>query len=238
MSGEAGSLPAPRVVSLVPSLTESLLDWGVTPVACTRFCEHPELCHVGGTKDPDLDAIVALAPDLVLFCEEENLLAHYDALVAAGLRCHAVRIDRVEDVGGQLAGVATALGIDVAPIELPPNAPAAARVRAFVPIWKRPLMTMSAGTYGSSLLARIGVDNVFADAGDRYPEVTVEQVAALAPDLVLLPTEPYPFAQRHVAEWAAISPAAVIDGQDLFWWGTRTPTAIARLALVVGALLS
>ncbi|MEY2588091.1 MAG: hypothetical protein QOJ67_75, partial [Acidimicrobiaceae bacterium] len=61
-----------RIVSLVPSATESLLAWGVTPVAVTRFCEQPELLAVGGTKDPDVAAIVALRPDLVVLCEEEN----------------------------------------------------------------------------------------------------------------------------------------------------------------------
>ncbi len=231
-------MAVPRVVSLVPSLTESLLDWGITPVACTRFCEHPELPHVGGTKDPDLEAIRALDPDLVLFCEEENLLAHYEALVAAGVRCHAVHIDAVDDVPTELAGVAEAVGVVVEPIVLPDVVPPTRRVRAFVPIWKRPLMTMSAGTYGASLLARLGVDNVFADAEVRYPETTVEAVAALRPDLVLLPTEPYPFAERHVAEWTPIAPTAVVDGQDLFWWGTRTPAAIARLAAAVDALRS
>jgi len=113
----------PRVVSLVPSVTESLLAWGVTPVACTRFCEQPTLRHVGGTKDPDLDAIVELAPDLVVLCEEENLLEHHDALVAAGVGCHTVRIDAVTDVPGQLAGIALALGIDVAPSTSPRRGP-------------------------------------------------------------------------------------------------------------------
>ena len=78
-------MSAPRVVSLVPSVTETLLAWGVTPVACTRFCEQPDLPHVGGTKDPDVDAIVALAPDLVVMCVEENRWEDAAALSAAGL---------------------------------------------------------------------------------------------------------------------------------------------------------
>jgi ABC-type hemin transport system substrate-binding protein len=218
----------PRVVSLVPSITESLIAWGLTPVACTRFCEQPGLPHVGGTKDPDLDAIVALRPDWVLMCEEENLLAHYEALVAAGLRCHSVRVDG----GPQLAGVAAAIGVDAAPIEPlgPLTSADHARRRAFVPIWRRPWMTMSAGTYGSSLLAGLGVDNVFAAEADRYPTVTLEEVAARRPDVVLLPTEPYPFKERHLASFAGIAPAAIVDGQDLFWWGVRTPAAQRRLA--------
>ena len=72
------------------------------------------------------------------------------------------------------------------------------RLRAFVPIWKRPWMTMSGGTYGSSLLAAVGVANVFADASVRYPTVTLDEVRARRPDVVLAPSEPYPFAERHV----------------------------------------
>ena len=87
-----------RVVSLVPSVTESLLAWDVVPIAVTRFCEHPELPHVGGTKDPDVDRIVSLAPDLVVVNDEENRKEDFDALEAAGLAVHVVRVTRVEDV--------------------------------------------------------------------------------------------------------------------------------------------
>ena len=73
-----------RVVSLVPSVTETLLAWGITPVAVTRFCEQPSLRAVGGTKDPDVAAIVELAPDLVVMCHEENRLEDFDALVGRG----------------------------------------------------------------------------------------------------------------------------------------------------------
>ena len=83
---------APRVVSLVPSVTETLLAWGLTPVACTRFCEQPSLPHVGGTKDPDIDAIVALQPDLVVLDREENRRPDAEALEAAGLRLHVLHV--------------------------------------------------------------------------------------------------------------------------------------------------
>jgi ABC-type Fe3+-hydroxamate transport system substrate-binding protein len=225
-----------KVVSLVPSATESLIDWGVVPVACTRFCERPELPHVGGTKDPDLDAVVALHPDLVVMCEEENLLAHHDQLVAAGLRTFTFHVDGVDDVAPQLAELAGLVGVDFGGWELPPAPPGPFSRHAFVPIWRRPWMTLSGGTYGSSLLERLGIGNVFAAAALRYPEVTLADVAARRPDLVLLPTEPYPFKERHRAELAGIAPAHLVDGQDLFWWGTRTPTALARLhAALTGA---
>ncbi len=230
---EPGLARAVRVVSLVPSLTESVLSWGVTPVACTRFCEQPLLRQVGGTKDPDLDAIVQLAPDLVLWCEEENRLEDYEALVARGLRCHSVRIDAVDEVAPALEGVAAELGLDGAATELAPL-PAAlhppVRRRVFVPIWRRPWMTVSGGTYAASVLRHLGFDPLFADRSVRYPEVSLAEVAAARPDLVLLPSEPYPFKARHGGEFAAIAPSMLVDGQDLFWWGTRTPQALVRLA--------
>jgi hypothetical protein len=93
-------------------------------------------------------------------------------------------------------------------------------------------MTMNHETYGSSLLELIGIDNVFAGDDDRYPEVTLDAIGAHRPEMVLLPSEPYPFKDRHVAEVAAAFPDAetkLVDGRDLFWWGIRTPAARSRL---------
>ena len=99
-----------RVVSLVPSVTESLLAWGVRPVAVTRFCEQPALRAVGGTKDPDVAAIVDLAPDLVVVNDEENRREDADALAAAGLRVHVTHVESVADVDPTLDALAAAVG--------------------------------------------------------------------------------------------------------------------------------
>jgi ABC-type Fe3+-hydroxamate transport system substrate-binding protein len=221
----------PRVVSLVPSVTETLLAWGVTPVACTRFCEQPDLPHVGGTKDPDVAAIVALRPDLVVLCVEENRREDADALTEAGVATAALSIDGVADVAPALRMLAGLVGVDPGGVQdLDGSAPVGERLRAFVPVWKRPWMSLAGGTYGSSLLASIGVDNVFADADDRYPTVTLEEARARRPDVVLAPSEPYPFRERHVPLLAEVAPVVLVDGQDLFWWGVRTPAAAARLS--------
>ena len=87
-----------NVVSLVPSVTETLLAWGIEPTACTRFCEQPGRVHVGGTKDPDIGQIVSLAPDLVVVDEEENRREDYDALVAAGVPVHVLASQALADV--------------------------------------------------------------------------------------------------------------------------------------------
>jgi ABC-type Fe3+-hydroxamate transport system substrate-binding protein len=235
--------PGPlRVVSLVPSVTETLLAWGVTPVACTRFCEQPGLLHVGGTKDPDVEAIVALAPDLVVVDKEENRREDADALAGHGLSVHATHVTSLADVVPTLTRLATAVRLDgPAPAAAPAAGPlhrivtesvesTGRRRRAFVPIWRRPWMTLNGDTYGSSLLAAAGVDNVFAGAPTRYPEVTLADAASLRPHLVLAPTEPYPFKPRHLAELRIVAAdVRVVDGQDLFWWGVRTPGALERL---------
>ncbi len=220
-----------RVVSLVPSATETLAAWGIEPVAVTRFCERPDLPAVGGTKNPDLAAIVALAPDLVVVNTEENRQEDAEALREAGVKLHVIAIDRVEDVLSQMTQLATACGLAALPAPLADwePRPAALRVRAFVPIWRRPWMTVSAGTYGASVLRAAGIDVVTVASPDRYPEVDLAAIAAERPDVVLAPTEPYAFTERHRAELETVAPVEFVDGKDIFWWGVRTPGATARL---------
>ena len=219
-----------RVVSLVPSVTETLLAWGVSPAACTRFCEQPDLPHVGGTKDPDVAAIVGLAPDLVVMCVEENRREDAGG-PGRRRRGDGVAVDRRG--GRRGAGVADAGGAgrrrgrDARRRRAGAGPPVA---RAFVPIWKRPWMSLAGGTYGSSLLAAArGGQRVrrCRPGGDRYPTVTLDEARARRPDVVLAPSEPYPFAERHVPLLEEVAPVVLVDGQDLFWWGVRTPAALA-----------
>jgi ABC-type Fe3+-hydroxamate transport system substrate-binding protein len=236
----------PRVVSLVPSVTESLIAWGVRPIAVTRFCEQPGLLTVGGTKDPDVAAIVELAPNLVVVNDEENRREDADALGDAGLHVHVTHVESVADVDPTLDALAAAVGTARPEAERalfrriagesPDERAQHAGRRVFVPIWRRPWMSLNARTYGSSLLDHLGLVNVFADAADRYPTVELDEVVRRRPDLVLLPTEPYPFAARHVDQVAALAAEVrLVDGQDLFWWGTRTPAAIGRLRQDIGS---
>ncbi len=229
-----------RVVSLVPSATETLLALGVTPVACTRFCEQPGIPTVGGTKDPHVDEIVALAPDLVVVNDEENRLEDFTALQGAGLDVHSMSPHSVSDVGRVVTDLATRVGVDAPDAfcvsawnDLVRQSTHDFRGRVAVLIWRRPWMLAGAFTYGSSVLQLLGWKNVLSPADDRYPEATLEQLRGLTPELVLLPDEPYPFKARHVDEVAAAVPTArvrMVDGQDLFWWGIRTPRALERLA--------
>ena len=226
---------AMRIVSLVPSVTETLTAWGATPVACTRFCERPDLPHVGGTKDPDVAGIAALNPDLVVLDVEENRLEDHDALRARGVAVHALRVRSLSDVGTELAALADRVDVDWAAPRLPD--PVATWVRAFIPIWRRPWMALGSPTYGSSLLAHLGVANVFADDGP-YPAVELSDAVARHPDAVLAPSEPYPFTVRQLPELAAVAPTTYLDGKDLFWWGARTPEALVRLGDALRALVT
>ena len=216
-----------RVVSLLPSTTETLRAWGVDPIACTRFCEQPDLPTVGGTKDPDTRAIVELGPDLVVMDEEENRWEDAEALREAGIELLITAVRSVGDVQPTLDRLAAAVGAPAEPLRLAP--PSAVVARAFIPIWRRPYMTLNRHTYGSSLLEHLGVDNVFGADDARYPEIELIEAMARDPDIVIAPSEPYPFGPRQQAELEAVAPVVFVDGQDLFWWGVRTPAAIDRL---------
>jgi ABC-type Fe3+-hydroxamate transport system substrate-binding protein len=252
-----------RVVSLVPSVTETLLAWGVTPVAVTRFCEAPGVPTVGGTKNPDVGAIVALSPDVVVMDTEENRAEDFEALRASGMVVHATSVRALADVAPTLAGLVIAVGHRGAPVTKikvaaapaasaaragptgPAPAPEAAgataapQPRAWVPIWRRPWMSIGGGTYGSSLLAAAGIVNVCQEFADPYPTMELGDVGHLHPDVILAPSEPYPFAERHRSQLEAVAPVLFVDGQDLFWWGSRTPAALNRLrelaATIAGA---
>ncbi len=225
-----GEVPL-RIVSLVPSVTETLVAWDRTPVACTRFCEQPGIEAVGGTKRPRRERILDLAPDLVVMNDEENRREDFDALVAAGLRVHVASPRRVADVPDVLTALAEAVDAPAPEPWEPPPPPDPPVGLAFVPVWARPWMTLNRDTYGASVLAASGWAGAWDDDEVRYPEVTVEDVVARQPDVVLAPTEPWAFTADDLDGLTRTFgvPAVLVDGQDLFWWGERTAGAVARL---------
>jgi ABC-type Fe3+-hydroxamate transport system substrate-binding protein len=232
---------AMRVVSLVPSLTE--LVWALAPgvlVGRTKFCDEPaEMAAAvpafGGTKDPDVAAIAVAAPDLVIANHEENRREDVEALRARGIRVLVTEIDSVAEAFAAIRALGQELGAEERAAAIVQEAadalaepPAAPPVRVFVPIWRRPLLGLGGDTYGSSILEACGAVNVLAGR-PRYPEVSPGEVAALRPDLVLLPDEPYRFSADHVAEFAGIAPARVVDGRLLWWYGPRMAASIRAL---------
>jgi ABC-type Fe3+-hydroxamate transport system substrate-binding protein len=225
-----------RVVSLVPSITQTLLsDADVELVGVTRFCEAPGRRTVGGTKNPDVEAIIELAPEVVFMDRQENRREDAEQLEAAGLTVVVTDVRSVGDVNPAIGAIRRAVG--ALPLSMPVPVPFRGRRRkVFVPIWRRPWMTISGDTYGSSILSTVGLDNVFADWPDPYPTVDLAEAAARGAEFVLAPTEPYKFGEKHRSELEQVAPVRFVDGQDLFWWGVRTVGAIERLRQMAESL--
>jgi ABC-type hemin transport system substrate-binding protein len=233
-----------RFVSLVPSLTE-LVWWlgaGDSLVGRTRFCTEPagaieSVPIIGGTKNPHIDRIAGARPDLVIANREENRREDVEALRALGLDVLLTDPDTVAEalamvatLGERLDAAVRANGlIDEVRETLGHGASAGPpRPRVFVAVWKAPLMGLGGEAYGHDLIVQCGATNVLA-ATPRYPELTRDELAALRPELIVLPDEPYPFKQADVDEFASIAPARVIDGKLLWWYGPRMPEAIRTL---------
>ena len=234
-----------RVVSLVPSLTETLT--ACAPgllVGATKWCTHPAdlaVTRVGGTKNPDVAAIVALQPDVVLANEEENRQPDLDALRAAGL---AVWVTRVRDLPEALTSLRRMLMIacrqprpawldaaESAWRQIDGCAPAAASMAAVVPIWRRPWMVLGNSTFAGDLLARLGVRNLYAGHSDRYPRVDLAELLDAGADLVVLPDEPYRFTASDGPEAFPGSRTALVSGRHLTWYGpslTEAPALLQR----------
>lgn len=262
--------PAKRVVSLVPSVTESVIALGAgeSLVGRTRYCIHPSdrvkaVARLGGTKDPDLEAIVALKPGLVLANREENLEKDILFLRDAGVTVHVceprspddalayvallgLMFDRIEEAAAivydgervlhELAEAKTereALDrIRVAPKGVE-------RVAALV--WRNPWMVAGGDTYISGVLEALGLVNAYGSS-PRYPRVEIADLAAERPDVILLPSEPYEFKREHATELEGLlaeagmarTPRMVLcNGEDLMWFGSRTPAALRRLRQVL-----
>jgi hypothetical protein len=222
-----------RIVSLVPSVTETLSAWDRTPIACTRFCERDDLEHVGGTKNPDLERIVELRPDLVVMEAEENRRDDYDTLVERGLNVIALHVRSLGDVNSAMSDLSHRVDATWDQIDFGVDSHVA--LDAFIPIWRRPWMALGAPTYGSSLLSHLGVRNIFDDDGP-YPEIELSDAVQRCPGAVLAPSEPYPFTKRQLPELETVAPTTFVDGKDLFWWGVRSQGAIERLGLLVSSL--
>lgn len=263
--------PPQRIVSLVPSDTYSVIALGAAErlVGRTTYCESPEAAAVptvGGTKNVDVEAVLALGPQLVIANQEENtrpaleaLAARVPVLVSLPRRvpdgvAHLARLARILAVGDrEPARSLIRRGYQLAGSRQPTR-------RAFVPIWMDPLMTINSDTFGADVLAHVGIGNAFGDrlrlyplAADlgkgeavdatgrdvRYPRVTLDEVAARGADLIVLPDEPHAFSARDEATLSAALPSARVvrvSGKDLFWYGAWTIDALDRLAVQAASL--
>jgi ABC-type Fe3+-hydroxamate transport system substrate-binding protein len=237
--------PARRVVSLVPSLTESVAATRPEALAgATDWCTHPadlDVRRVRGTKNPDLAAIRALRPDLVLANQEENRRLDVERLRAAGIPVWVTMIQTVDQAMASLRRMfGTALGWPVpdwlAAAEQVWREPApAARVRAVLPVWRDPWMVVGSATFTGDLAARLGLDNVYGDDPGRYPHVDLADLAARDPELVVLPDEPYAFSATDGPEVFPGRRVALVEGRALTWYGPSLVTARATLRAQLAA---
>jgi ABC-type Fe3+-hydroxamate transport system substrate-binding protein len=233
-----------RVVSLVPSLTEALAatDQSLL-VGATDWCSHPAdlaVTRVRGTKNPDLAAIVELAPDLVIANEEENRVPDIDALRSAGLAVWVTRVRTVEEAFASLTRLLTvAVGRDAPPAWLTDARQAWAAVpptphrTALIPIWRRPWMFVGSDTFAGDVLRRLGVVNALADHADRYPKIALEELPSV--ELVILPDEPYRFTETDGPESFVGTQVALVSGRHLTWYGPSLRAAPGALSASLAA---
>ena len=233
--------PPKRVVSLVPSLTETLLDLGAgdAVVAVTDFCIFPgnlDRPRVGGTKNPHVEAIRALAPDLVYVNLEENLARHAKQIEEFAT-VFATEPKSVDDVASLIVTLGAIHRRDVAQW-LDALRRARMRVAPFTflcPIWKKPWMWCGGDTYASNLVESCGGRNLLRDR-ERYPAMDLDCAVALEPDVIFLPDEPYLFTDHDAAAIREASTARVIGpfpGHLVTWHGTRTIEGLRFLSDVL-----
>jgi ABC-type Fe3+-hydroxamate transport system substrate-binding protein len=233
--------PARRVVSLVPSLTEAVAATRPEAlVGATDWCTHPadlDVPRVRGTKNPDLAAIRDLRPDVVIANREENRELDVRRLRESGVQVWVTVIETVPqafDAMDRLLGEALGWG---APAWLTEARAAwdrpetGVRVRAAVPIWRDPWMVVGRETFTRDLLRRLGVANVFDDWEGRYPSVSVEEILAAGPEVVLLPDEPYVFTPEDGPEAFPSVDVQLVSGRLITWYGPSLLEA-ASLELV------
>lgn len=243
-----------RIISLVPSQTELLKDLGLTSevVGITKFCVHPKdwlinKTRVGGTKNVNFERIEKLKPDLIIANKEEN--SQEDILKLE--KNYPVWISDIVDLNDALlmikeVGVITnrieaamylseKIRIQFEALEKLMEGKQKRRVAYF--IWNKPMMVAGCENFINNLLGRCCFENVFEHTqyfheqkqSYRYPEIKVNELSDANPDLILLSSEPFPFGEKHIAQFKAICPAAdvkIVDGEMFSWYGSRMLQAV------------
>ncbi|WP_322487647.1 helical backbone metal receptor [Chloroflexus sp.] len=242
--------PPQRIVSLVPSMTEWLFSVGAGErvVGITDYCIEPSVAiahlpRLRGTKNPDRTAVLSLRPDLLIAEQEENRERDVLALAAAGVNVYVTAIRSVAHAATQLAALAEVLGVAataapmIAEIQAAMADPPVPARRVLALIWRDPWMAVGQDTYANDLLRLSGGINVAAALSGRYPRAPLAELLDLNPDIILLPSEPYPFSERDLPAFAEVADRCQIafcDGMALTWPGPRTAAAIASFRQLLG----
>lgn len=235
--------PPQRIVSLVPSLTELLCDLDLEDklVGVTKFCVHPShlrkaKTNIGGTKKLRFENINELNPDLIIANKEENNRLDIEKL-AEKYPVYVSDIENFDDLHSFVLDIGALSGNEDKAQKLNAEITLALNsiknlsldtkpLRAIYLIWKDPYMAAGTDTFITKMLNLCGIENALTewnDKGLRYPEITLEEIRLLNPDLILLSSEPYPFKETHLIEIAAQSylPTKLVDGETFSWYGSR-----------------
>jgi ABC-type Fe3+-hydroxamate transport system substrate-binding protein len=227
--------PPERIISLVPSQTELLHYLGLADrvVGITKFCVHPgewftSKTKVGGTKKFRFDIIDSLQPDLIIGNKEENyqeginqLATKYPVWISDITNWHSA-LEMIKSIGNLV-------NEDVKANHLLNNInykfenikPFPTR-RVLYFIWKNPWMAAGKNTFIDTILSRIGLVNCLES--ERYPELSIEEINKLSPEIILLSSEPFPFQQKNIEELQLITPKTkilLVDGEMFSWYGSR-----------------
>ena len=217
-----------RIISLVPSITELLVELGLKDrlVGVTRFCIHPssllnEKKIIGGTKDIDLETITSLRPDLILASKEENVK---DQIESLRFPVWLSDVSSLEDARNMISSIGKITATEekakaiINSIHLPSTSKR--KIRVAYLIWRKPYMTIGGDTFISDMLERVGFENVFSDKR-RYPIVTLEDMQAKNLDFIFLSTEPFPFKKKFISEFEHVAQPVLVDGEMFSWFGSR-----------------
>lgn len=230
-----------RIISLVPSQTELLQDLGLEDsiVGITKFCVHPihlkkTKAIVGGTKTINIEKIKALNPDIILCNKEENTKEIVEACSAicpvhiSNIETISDCIEMIEQYGTlfqkeeEASGILNKIDVNLKDFKVFIKNKPTLKVAYF--IWRKPWMVAGNGTFINHLLALNKFKNVYSNL-ERYPEIDLQKLQLQGdPELVLLSSEPYPFKNKHVLEFNAVSPQVktiLVDGEYFSWYGSR-----------------
>lgn len=222
-----------RVISLCPSITETLIAMDVNVVGRTKFCIHPKnqvknITIVGGTKQVHFDKIEALNPDLIIAEKEENTLEIVQTLEKK-YPVYVVNVESWVDGLKMIRHLGNFLNKKIIVEEWLKNIPfhlepIVNQKKVIYLIWYNPIMTVGKTTYINDILKNLGFINPFESNSSRYPITSIEEIQALQPDYLFLSTEPFPFKEKNIQEFATAlrnTKIKLVDGEMFSWYGVR-----------------
>jgi ABC-type Fe3+-hydroxamate transport system substrate-binding protein len=239
-----------KVVSLVPSVTETLIAIGLSGsiAARTKFCIHPKdtvsgIPKVGGTKTPKIHHVMDIKPDLIIANKEENRQEDISVLNDFPIYVSDIKntsdvihfLNDMQEIFPDSSAKVSGQKIYKAMETLPENPV----LSACYLIWRDPWMTIGNDTFIHYMLLKAGFNNVFSES-NRYPVIRSEDIISKSPDVVMLSSEPYPFKEKHIDEISQLLPDAKIilaDGELFSWYGTRMlkfPEYVRKLQTQLG----